>query len=207
MPKNEQNGEVNPYALLNQNFDCEVYDRDVCLWKHSPDTGSQAGMLIDSSSNHESLGNLSNFTYDKLSPDAMAQRKAGLQKKLSQLAYDQDRVEMGSFGGDESIDVSHPVGSLGDSKKKFHFVHDQSPNKMKAKKSITGSPIDSNNNSIRNIIKVNSIDSTGANLKSYQLATQTSILETQNEDEDDNVDGLGGKVRLSEVPEEPSGFS
>ena len=78
---------------------------------------------------------------------------------------------------------------------------------MKTKKSITGSPIDSNNNSIRNIIKVNSIDSTGANLKSYQLATQTSILETQNEDEDDNVDGLGNKIRLSEVPEEPSSFS
>ena len=114
---------------------------------------------------------------------------------------------MGSFGGDESIDVSHPVGSLGDSKNKFHFVHDQSPNKMINRKSSAGSPIDSNHNSIRNIIKTNSIDSTGANLKSYQLAMQTSILETQNEDEDDNVDGLGSKVRLSEVPEEPSGFS
>ena len=165
-------------------------------------------MLIDSASVTGSMENLSNFTYDKLSPDALAQRKAGLQKKRSQIAYDQDKVEMGSFGGDDSY-ICHPVGSLGDSKNKFHFVHDQSPNKMITKQSIPDSPIDSNNNnSIRNIKKANSMDSTAAlNLKPYQLMMQNSILETQQEDEDDNADGLGSKIRLTEVQEETFGYS
>jgi len=35
LPKNEQTGEANPYALLSCNFERAIYDRDICMWKQA----------------------------------------------------------------------------------------------------------------------------------------------------------------------------
>ena len=40
LPKDEQTGEANPYALLSKNFKSEFYDRDICLWKEKPREGN-----------------------------------------------------------------------------------------------------------------------------------------------------------------------
>ena len=64
LPKDEQTGVANPYALLNKNFESEFYDRDICMWKEKP--LSPPNMGSESSNLETTSCHLSNFTYDKL---------------------------------------------------------------------------------------------------------------------------------------------
>ena len=57
-PKEDRTGEVNPYALLNCNFEKKFYDRDICMYKNSAVKESE---LTHSFSDDK----VSNFTYDK----------------------------------------------------------------------------------------------------------------------------------------------
>ena len=69
MPKDEQTGEANPYALLNKNFDSKYYDRDICMWIEKPDKDAHLKVSGASDASHndaDSSCHLSNFTYDKL---------------------------------------------------------------------------------------------------------------------------------------------
>ncbi len=61
----QEDGEVNPYALLNCNFESEFYDRDIMMWKEQ--TNSKKNSLVPSEQPSESHNSchLSNFTYDK----------------------------------------------------------------------------------------------------------------------------------------------
>ena len=80
MPRDEQTGEANPYALLSKNFEKEFYDRDINLFNKekqaiSPTSKSDLEFADRNDSNYvgspksieagESC-HLSNFTYDKL---------------------------------------------------------------------------------------------------------------------------------------------
>lgn len=59
-PNNDE-GEVNPYALLNCNFESEFYDRDICMWNAAPASPKHSSADLGSEDNPT----LSNFTYDK----------------------------------------------------------------------------------------------------------------------------------------------
>lgn len=45
--KNEFTNEVNPYALLNSNFESEFYDRDICMWKYQNIAATKARADVD----------------------------------------------------------------------------------------------------------------------------------------------------------------
>ena len=43
-PSNDKSGEVNPYALLNCNFESTFYNRDICMWKEPTQVSPRSSM-------------------------------------------------------------------------------------------------------------------------------------------------------------------
>lgn len=80
MPRDEQTGEANPYALLSKNFEKEFYDRDINLFnkeKREISLTSKGDLEFANGNDSNYVGSpksiaagstchLSNFTYDKL---------------------------------------------------------------------------------------------------------------------------------------------
>ena len=86
---------MNPYALLNCNFESKFYNRDICMYKNADDV---ARTPSEHSSEPGPEDKLSNFTYDKFKPKNMLNN--GLK----------DSLLVGSM--DDNGTCQSPMGSL-----------------------------------------------------------------------------------------------
>ena len=111
LPRDEQTGEVNPYALLSCNFDREFYDRDICIWNQAATT-QKAGPAA------QEPVNVSNFTYDQNNPKAKNFKGTSVFDSTTSLK--EDALEMGSMGCEKSM-LCLRVGSIED-RDRFAFA-------------------------------------------------------------------------------------